>query len=395
MGSEAADRDLIVNARSLYVHVPFCRRICPYCDFAVTSPARAPFSHSAFVELIRIELERLPRDLRIRTLYLGGGTPSALEPEDLTRLVTSIRERHDLSRLVEASIEVNPEDVTPEKARLFRDLGFTRTSLGVQSFDPRSLAILGRRHARDDVVQATDRLRRAGIDNINFDLIIAHPTQTPERLSLDLTEALALSPSHISCYAMTFEPGTPYARAQARGSLPSLSEDLESDLLRLARSRLENAGWLRYEISNFARPGFRSIHNLAYWKRSPYLGIGPSAASFDGVRRWQNPKNLREWADAVRRGEKPEPETLDLSSRLLEAIMLGLRRPHGVRWARIRREFAEGLPRDFERRVDALVAAGLLETSPTSLRPTARGIELADAVTLELLTDHDPDRRQP
>lgn len=394
MGSEDGAREPIASARSLYVHVPFCRRICPYCDFAVTSTAKSPFTQSEFVALLRQELLEYPAGLRLRTLYVGGGTPSALSPEHLSELVDAIRSRHDASHLVEATVEANPEDVGPAFARTIRGLGFNRVSLGVQSFDASSLAILGRRHRREDVARAVYDLREAGLENLNLDLIVAHPTQTIDRLRSDLDEILALAPQHVSCYAMTYEPGTPYARARTRGTLPAIPEDLEAELLRIARATLEAAGLRRYEVSNFARPGFRSVHNLSYWKRSPYLGVGPSAASFDGLRRWQNPKSLKEWAaDRSGRGTI-EGELLQPGEQLLETFMLGLRRPHGVRWNRLRRDLANELPDDLEGRIAFLVERGLVTNSPTALRPTDRGLELADAITLELLRGHDPDRRQ-
>lgn len=396
MGSSSASKTASTTPRSIYVHIPFCRRVCPYCDFAVTTPARSPVSAEQFTESIRLEVARAPEGIRPRTLYFGGGTPSSLGIAYLESILGAMRERFDLSRLVEATIEVNPEDSTPALAQELVRLGFNRISLGVQSLDLRSLRMLGRRHTPEDVRQSVTHFRDAGITNLSIDLIIGHPRQTEDQLRRDLEGCLALHPEHVSCYAMTYEAGTPYARARERGGLGELRDDAEARYLRLTRDFLTASGFRPYEISNFSRPGFRSIHNLGYWRRTPYLGFGPSAASFDGIARWQNSRDLAQWSRAVL-DSLPSPgiERLEPEQQLLEVFMLGLRRPSGVRWSRLPPALVRAFPADFEHRLATLVADGLLTRRGASVRPTTRGIELADSITLELLREHEPDRRQP
>lgn len=396
MVSSAASETPSKAPRSIYVHIPFCRRVCPYCDFAVTTPARSSLSAREFTELLRLEIAHAPEGIRPRTLYFGGGTPSSLEIDCLESILRAMRERFDLSRLIEATIEVNPEDSSSTLALELARLGFNRISLGVQSLEPGSLRMLGRRHTPEDVRQAVRHFRDAGMTNLSFDLIIGHPRQTADQLRRDLEGCIALRPEHVSCYAMTYESGTPYARARARGGLGELRDDTEAEYLRFTRDFLAASGFASYEVSNFSLPGRRSLHNLGYWRRTPYWGFGPSAASFDGAVRWQNPRDLAGWRRTVLESlPSPQVERLEPDQQLLEVFMLGLRRPSGVRWSRLPQALARALPDDFEDRLATLVADGLLVRRGASIRPTARGIELADSITLELLRDHEPDRRQP
>jgi oxygen-independent coproporphyrinogen III oxidase len=318
-------------------------------------------------------------------LYIGGGTPSQLTVDQLRGVVDQVRESFDCRRLVETTIELNPEDVSPHLARALADLGVTRASLGVQSLSDRSLRLLGRQHRADAVHGSVDALRDAGIAMVNIDLIVAHPNQTEESLRADLSKVVEIGPDHVSCYAMTYESGTPFGRALEWKRLSRQPEDTEISFLRECVRALTRAGFVQYEISNFARPGKRSVHNRAYWKRLPYLGFGPSAVSFDGACRWQNPRSLEDWANVVSgHGAPPTRETLNTEQALLETLMLGLRRPEGLRWNRLLRRFPHIRRVDAHPRILELVRSGLLLVTDSTIRPTSRGIELADSLTLEV-----------
>jgi oxygen-independent coproporphyrinogen-3 oxidase len=358
----------------LYVHVPFCVRRCPYCDF---------YSISA-LELVPRYVEALAREARaaapdwgpFETLYIGGGSPSLLNEKGLKGLFEALAPL-DLSKVAEITLEANPEDVSRPAARLWAETGVTRLSLGVQSFDDRWLSdVLGRGHSARQSRQAAEILKAEPYD-LCLDLIYGHPSQDLESWGADLIRAADLAPQHISAYNLTVEPGTPLARSIADKLLPPPAPAaLAADMFLISREALSSRGYYRYEVSNFARPGHESRHNLKYWRRRSYLGLGPSAHSFDGKKRWANVSSARQWASALASGAQARAftEELDGEAERLEKIMLGLR-------------LAEGLPEGLlagSPKLDEFVKAGCLTRREGRLRPTEKGFLIADRMALDL-----------
>ena len=331
----------------LYVHVPFCARRCSYCDFAIAVRKEVP--SRTYVDAVLAEWAHWRTDARthdlapIETLYLGGGTPSHLDPDELRRLIEGLRgPRPEARGLRELTLETNPDDVTPERAAAWVAAGIDRVSLGVQSFDPRVLEWMHRVHTSEQAREAREALKNAGVGNISLDLIYALPPELERDWSRDLDEALALEPDHISLYGLTVEPHTPLARWVERRESRVVDDERYADEFLLAHDRLTAAGFEHYEVSNYARPGRRAIHNSAYWQRRPFLGLGPSAHSAIGDRRWWNVREYAAWLGAVGRpggqavGGTMAPatvagvEAIDAEKLRLEDLYLGLRTIDGL-----------------------------------------------------------------
>jgi oxygen-independent coproporphyrinogen-3 oxidase len=356
----------------LYVHIPFCARICPYCAFY---KERADSSQTQrFCEALLREIEDVSArlTLKLETIFFGGGTPTTLTTAQLEYLLSGLRDRLDLSRLVEWTLEANPGSVSPRKAALLRAMGVSRISLGVQSWDDDLLKLLGREHNAAQAEASFHILREAGFANLSIDLMFGLPGQTLAQWKSDLEKTIRLQPDHISTYCLTYEEDTEFFLRHARGEF---REDPESDaqFLEAAMQMLESAGFQHYEISNYARPGFSSAHNRGYWAGDDYLGIGPSAFSTVGLERWQNVPDYRAYADRVLGGTSPvesiEPLTPEMKR--TERIALALRTREGIpvqelqSWPNERREFIE---------------LGLLRELNGSFVLTPRGKLLADSV---------------
>ncbi|MFT4175801.1 MAG: radical SAM family heme chaperone HemW [Luteolibacter sp.] len=323
----------------LYLHIPFCHRVCPYCSFYKHTPGSTPIG--AFVEALgkeaRHRISALPE--KPRTLYLGGGTPSMLSPSHLKKLFGSLHEQLDFSTLDDVTLEANPATFDLAKARLFRDLGVTRISLGIQSFTPHVLKILGREHSAEQASQAVEILREAGMPSINIDLMFSIPGQSRDDWETTLRHAISLKPDHISAYNLTYEEDTAFFESLKRGEMRE-NEDHDADFFHLADDLLSAAGFDHYETSNYARPGHQSSHNHGYWRGEDYLGLGPSAVStIDSVRS----KNIADTAQYVARINTlghalVESEALDPEDRRLERIALGLRTKEGIPLALLHRD---------------------------------------------------------
>jgi oxygen-independent coproporphyrinogen III oxidase len=378
----------------VYFHVPFCQRICPYCDFPVVAARRlAPEAEAAVVAGLARELEvRQPAFAGrvLASVYLGGGTPSLLAPEAVARLVASARAAFVPGKRVEVTLEVNPSTV--ERARLpaFREAGVNRVSVGVQSFDDTLLRRLGRAHRAGEARATLEAARRAGFDDVSLDLIFGVPGQDLAALHRDLDAALAFAPEHVSAYTLSVEAGTPYARAVARGRLVPPGEDDAAAMLEALRARLAAAGLPAYEISSYAQPGREAVHNRRYWARRPVLGVGMGAWSLDppaegapfGVRRG-NERSLEAWLARLARrpAEPPLADVLDAATARGEAAFLALRTAEGLRAAAFEVEFGAPPRAFFGASIEALCAAGLLEERPGGdLRLLERGVLLADTV---------------
>ena len=395
------------SSLGVYVHVPFCERICPYCDFAVVSaPTPQRERDDRYVDTLLQELARRRLAFAGRSLsslYLGGGTPSLLSPEAVVRIVDGVRAAFPTppgsdGAEVEVTLEVNPSTV--ERGRLpgFRSAGVNRVSVGVQSFQDPVLHHLGRAHRGDEARHTLRACREVGFHAISVDLIFAAPYQSLQDYADDLDEVIAFAPQHVSTYELSVEPATPFALAASRGQLglheSERREELAVAMVETAESALARAGFDRYEISSYARPGYEAIHNQRYWQRLPVLGLGLGAVSNDppgpgtpfGVRR-SNRRDLAGYQEAIAADRSPEAspaEVLDAPTARGEAVFLALRARRGLDAARFALEFG-GPPRQFYApAIEALVSQGLLEEggggAPGDLRLTARGRRFSDGV---------------
>lgn len=341
------------HGSGLYIHVPFCRRKCDYCDFfslpvADGVPADYP---GLLLEQLRLTAPVWPGPLT--TVFFGGGTPSLLEPAAVARLIDAAAARFGLAGDAEISLEANPGTVDPERLRAFHTAGVNRLSLGIQSFSDRQLVALGRLHDRRTALRAVEQARRAGFDNLALDLIFALPGQTAADLEREMGMLLSLAPEHVSCYGLSVEEGTPLAARHRHKPLALPDEERFAELYSLAAERLGAAGYRHYEISNHARPGFECRHNLGYWRRRSCLGLGPGAHSFraDGWgERLAIPPDLERYAAELRSGREPSVslECFDRSGAMAETLYLGLRTADGVADTAFRERFgcsvAEAFP---------------------------------------------------
>ena len=366
----------------LYVHVPFCSTLCPYCDFAVNLATEA--RRARYVDLLLAEISLRGRpDAAFDTLYFGGGTPSLLPTSGLGQVVGSLSDLGWLAPGCRVFLEANPEDVNQASLAGFHEAGVSTLSLGAQSLDPESLRFLGRGHTKDQAARAIELACQAGFDTVSVDLIYGLPGQTEERLRKDLEAAYAFGPDHFSCYQLTVHDKTLFGRRKKEGRLEEASEAAQSVLFRLTHQVLESAGYEAYEVSNFARsPEHRSRHNQKYWAHAPYLGLGPGAHSFDGRTRAWNERSFFDWERRLRRGEIPVAgsEGLGGEELLLETLMLKLRTREGLDLDDIEKRFGVNLL-DLNR---ALIEKGLedalLVREGSWIRPTLDGLAVADGL---------------
>jgi putative oxygen-independent coproporphyrinogen III oxidase len=371
----------------LYLHVPFCVSHCTYCDFYTKpfpgEPAAGRFARALSRE-IRVSAESLGLSgRRVDTLYVGGGTPSLLEPSDLEAILESAASVFRVDSGAEISMEVNPESAGPEKLRAFRALGASRLSLGVQSFQREVLETLGRAHSPEAARAGVEAARSAGFRNLSLDLMLALPGQSLASWDKDLDEALALSPDHLSAYLLEMDKETALRSRIERGELKPVSEDEAAEMYHLAAGKLQEAGMLQYEISSFAREGFRCRHNMKYWTDLPFLGCGPSAWSYLEGRRFRVTRDLEGYLEAVGRGVPPdrEEDAVPAESRLSEAIFAGLRLLEGIDVEAVGRAY--GVPDPLGARLPRILEleeAGLLRRDGTRIRLTSRGLTVANEV---------------
>ena len=378
----------------IYVHVPFCERVCPYCDFAVVGVRTlAPEREAWYVDALLAELDarRAPfSGRRLASLYLGGGTPSLLTGEGVDRIRAGVFEAFPPDA-PEITLEMNPGTVERERLSDFRAAGVNRVSLGVQSFTDATLKRLGRMHGAGEARRTLDAARSAGFAALSIDLIFAAPGQHLADVEFDLTEALAFAPEHVSAYELTVEPGTPFERAEGRGQLDRADEAEVVEMMGAVEHQLAAAGLARYETSSYARPGSEAVHNRRYWERRPVLGLGVAAVSSDPPeshapygRRRSNPRDLETWQAAALRGgldAVAEVEVLSATVARGEAVFLALRTVAGLDAAHFAAEFGSA-PRGFwGPAIAELSHRGLLEeTGSGDLRLTPHGRCVADVV---------------
>lgn len=378
--------DPLADSAGLYVHVPFCLRKCEYCAFySVTGADSDSAMRFAGALLAEIRLALQP-GTRLATFFAGGGTPVLMVPSFWRDLLAVVRKSAEIADDAEMTIEANPAAVSAEDLRELRSIGFGRISIGVQSFSDSLLRFLGRVHQAAQAEQTLMDARRAGFENLGIDLIYGIPGQSPDIWLSDLRSAADIGAQHISCYALTAEDGTPYARAIRKGESPAPDEQLAADLYFIADEFLTGAGYEHYEVSNYASGRrWRSRHNVGYWTGKPYLGFGPSAHSFDGHRgrRW-NVANLHDYISRLESGSLPVEgsEQLTEGQVLLEKLMLGLRTSDGVDLASVLT--SDGLPADAASLLATWSTEGLAEVEGRRIKPTPRGMLLADGLAVAL-----------
>ena len=357
----------------LYVHIPFCPKICPYCSFYKEASDRN--KTQSFLDSILLDLDRRLREMpgcRLETIFFGGGTPSALSVKQLDFLLSGLDRRLDLSRLREWTLEMNPATVSLEKAQMLRDFGVNRVSMGVQSWDAEILRRLGRVHTAEQAERSYHILREAGFENLNLDLIFGVPGQSLETWQQTVKKTISLAPEHISAYCLTFEEDTEFFR---RFQIGELVQNLEQDaeFYEFTMATLASAGYGQYEISNYAKPGYDCLHNLAYWFGRNYLGLGPSAFSTIGERRWQNTPDTSQYIEQLRSEIEPINFRENVSDRMrkAEAIAFGLRTAIGVSKLEIALWPSE---------LDDLRGEGYIEEGNARVRLTAKGRMVADSI---------------
>jgi len=380
----------------IYIQVPFCQTRCTYCNFHTGVVARdryQPYANAVTREIretFAAPTLRIAPATAIDSLYFGGGTPSLLEPQALAQIIDALRAATTFAPTPEITLEADPETITSEKAHAWREAGFNRISLGVQSFIDKELQAAGRMHRREHIDSAASTLRAAGIANISFDLIAGLARQTAASWSESLEQLIAAAPEHVSIYMLEVDEGSRLGKelltSGTRYSAADVpSPDESSDFYDRACERLATAGYEHYEISNWAKSGHRSRHNLKYWQRAPYLGFGAGAHSFDGTERWANLHDPAEYARRIEEGistrEQVEPVTREQA--LEEEIFLGLRQLDGIDFSRIEKNYDAA---ELRKRVDTLTSEGLLEKSGATVRLSPSRLAVSNEIFAELLT---------
>ena len=370
---------MTVAPAGIYVHLPFCPYICPYCDFAKWPLRRSQAER--YLAALEAEIASAP-ERRGETVFLGGGTPNTYDPATIAALVRRVRERFAVAPEAEATIEVNPDLALCEGFAAYRKGGLNRLSIGVQSFDAQELRVLGRAHSPQDVATVVARARRAGFDNVSLDLIFGAPGTSVARWRRTLEAALALDPQHISTYGLTVEAGTPFAAWQARQPSAFAPEDLEAELYDEAISVLTQHGYEHYEISNFARPGFRSRHNANYWANGEYVGLGVGAASYLAGCRSVHTRDLEAYCEALERHSPipGESEKLEGDAAVGEALMLALRTSEGVDLKTFENRYAIDVLAQYETVVGDLQIAGMVTVDSEHVRLIRAGRFVANDV---------------
>jgi oxygen-independent coproporphyrinogen-3 oxidase len=388
-----------MSSVGIYIQVPFCQTRCTYCNFhtgVVSSNRFAPYAdavcreirgHQALYQTVGVDLPQHFSETAVDTVYIGGGTPSLLDPVHLERMLGAIRETF-ATRLREVTLEADPETITPEKAAAWAAAGIDRVSFGVQSFVDAELAAAGRMHRRADVYRAVPILRAAGIHNISFDLIAGLPHQTTESWAQSLAELAALDPQHVSIYLLEVDEGSRLGREvlsggtrYSAGALPA--DDDMAGFYENAEQFLRERGYHHYEISNWAKPGRESAHNLKYWRREAYLGFGAGAHSFSSTQRWANAHDPAAYAQSINAGRLPieQLETLNAAQALDEELFLGLRQLDGINLQRI--EAAYGA--DLQAKITSLQSAGLVERAGDIIKLAPGKISISNEVFVQLL----------
>ena len=377
---------------SVYVHVPFCVRKCLYCDFP--SAPGTPEEIAAYFHVLQQEIrafEALASLHDVSTVFFGGGTPSLVDPKYIAQVLNLLRTQYQFTKDAEITLEANPGTLTKESLEAYRSMGINRLSLGLQSVHDEELKLLGRIHSFADFQKSYELAREAGFANINIDLMSGLPRQTMDKWKKTLETVADLEPEHISAYSLIIEEGTPFAETygtrQGRIYLPG--EETERAMYHYTKSFLEERGWHRYEISNYARPGRECRHNLVYWTGGEYIGFGQSAASYVDGRRFQNPAGRKEYPEYVRTAYASFKKTrpLSLTEREEEYMFLGLRTARGVSREEFKERFGESFPGTYEKKLLDYCRQGFMEKENDRIRLTDKGIDVSNVIMADFLQD--------
>ena len=370
----------------IYLHIPFCKTRCIYCDFYSTTRSELK---TRYVRALCQELAMRKDYLKgedIETVYFGGGTPSQLEKEDFEQIFDTIRTHYGLSHWQEITLEANPDDLTSEYLKMLSSLPFNRISMGIQTFDDPTLKLLKRRHNARTAIEAVHRCREAGFQNISIDLIYGLPGETKERWENDLRQAVSLNVEHISAYHLIYEEDTPIYNMLKQHQICEVDEDSSLEFFTLLIEYLQKAGYEHYEISNFCKPGMYSRHNTSYWQGIPYLGCGPSAHSFDGGSREWNVASLNQYLSSIEQGQRQhETEQLDTQTRYNEYIITGMRTMWGISTEELKKKFGDRLWKYCLEQASSYLENGKLELHNDRLKLTREGIFISDGIMSDLL----------
>lgn len=371
---------------SAYVHIPFCTQICFYCDFSKVFIKNQPVDD--YLQALKAEFER--EEIRqLRTLYIGGGTPTALSAPQLDVLLEFLTQNLDLSALEELTIEANPGDLTEDKIAVLANSPVNRVSLGVQTFDDQMLKKIGRSHQEKDIYETIGNLKKVGFDNISIDLIYALPQQTMEQVKVNVDKALGLDIPHMSLYSLILENHTVFMNRMRRGKLHLPQEDLEAEMFEYIIAELEKAGFEHYEISNFSKPGFESRHNLMYWDNAEYYGLGAGASGYVNGVRYRNRGPIQHYLKAIREEghARLNEEFLTQKEMMEEEMFLGLRKKSGVSKQKFTDKFGVDFDQQYGAVVTELTEQGLLVPDKEIVRMTKKGLFLGDSVAEKFILE--------
>ena len=378
--------------RGVYIHIPFCHQICNYCDFNKVFFKNQPVDEyiEALGEEMRLAIEKHPELYQnVETIFLGGGTPTALSAKQIERLLTLIKTYIPMNNVSEFTSEANPDELTEDKLCALYNGGVNRLSLGVQSFDQQLLKKIGRTHSNEHVYQTIALAKQVGFTNISIDLMYGLPNQTMEQWKDTLTKAFALDLPHYSAYSLIVEPKTIFYIQYAKGRLHLPSEDLEGDMYEVLMTEMEKAGILQYEISNFAKLGFESKHNKIYWDNDEYAGFGAGAHGYVAGERYSNHGPIKKYIESINNEGSPiiYSHTVTQQERLEEQMFLGLRKVEGVKHSVFENKFNETILSKYRNIVENLTAQGLLEVDNTGIRLTRKGRFVGNEVFQQFLLE--------
>ena len=370
----------------IYIHIPFCKRRCIYCDFFSTTQSE---KKSTYIHALCQELDMRKDYLEgedIETIYLGGGTPSQLTQKELEEIFSSLYNIYKVKENAEITLEANPDDLTPEYIHMLRTLPINRISMGIQTFQEETLKLLHRRHTAQQAIEAVKHCREAGFQNISIDLMYGLPGETLETWKEDLQQAIALHPEHISAYHLIYEEGTALWKLREQKQVEEADEDLSVTLFKTLIEELTHAGYEHYEISNFCLPGLHSRHNSSYWTGKKYLGCGPSAHSFNGTSRQWNVASLNKYIQSIQQGKLDhEIEELDIYTRYNDFVITTIRTHWGMSLSHLRSTYGENLYQYCLRMAKPHLEQGVLEIKEDTLKLTKEGIFISDGIMSDLL----------
>jgi len=372
----------------IYVHIPFCTRKCNYCDFPSLPGMNGYFND--YAGAVCMEIESIASNFSSMTadsVFFGGGTPSVLPPNCIAKMVNSLSKNLKISENAEISIEINPGTVSRDKAVAYKELGFNRISIGLQSASNSILKFMGRIHTREMFEECVDLVKESGFSNINADVIFGVPNQTMEDFRETIELVLAKGVTHVSCYSLKIEEGTPWYELNEKGELPPVDEDLEREMYYWTIRRLNDAGFKHYEISNFAKPGFQSKHNIKYWTGRPYIGFGAAAHSYINNTRYSNIANPVEYIRRTKEGKSTmdSVEHIGPDEKLSERFILGLRLVDGINLKDLELEFGSEALKKYDGKIKMLIGKNLLCFENDMLKLTKAGLDFANQVWLEFI----------